>query len=153
MVACWKRRTLQEQSLKHMMKQLNRTEAAHVRRLERPYVEEVPRWENTITRGHSVIEDVQDKRFKRISICVQIWFCHVLLWTSLVVCMLMFFASWGHKIYWCIEYIPCIVFMFFVIDTSISLFQSHQSPLHRVTRIHQQQFIFQHIIFLFKLIS
>ena len=44
---------------------------------------------------------------------------------------------------------PCIVFLVFVIDTSISLFQSHQSPLHRVTRIHQQQFIFQHIIFFF----
>lgn len=36
-------RILQEQSLKHMMKQLHRTEAAHVRRLERSYVEEAAR--------------------------------------------------------------------------------------------------------------
>lgn len=36
----WSQLPLEEQSLKHMMKQLHRTEAAHVRRLERSYVEE-----------------------------------------------------------------------------------------------------------------
>lgn len=38
----WAQLDYEEQSVKHMQEQIARAQAAHVRTLQRPYVEEVP---------------------------------------------------------------------------------------------------------------